>query len=521
MLCLVAFWLQWSCAAAETFSLQMRSRDDITAEATFQETQIHPAKTLIVVIDMWDRHWCKTHSARGANMIPRMNETLTAARKLGIQVVMAPSDVLSSYEDYPQRAAMVAIPEHDEPPDIGFTPDPPPAGGDICECGPSAPCKASAAWTRQHPDLAIETDDLIADANNARELFNLCAERDIDTLFYVGVASNICVPQRAMGMLNMRRHGYRTFFVRDLVEAITANGLNPATRQPDPNFTPAKGSRRTECYLEQHVSPSIESRQLIAAAGLRPADKRPHVVFVIADDEYGTEKTLPDFAQAQLEPELRCTFLHANPSDRNDIPGLNALYDADAVVLSVRRRFLPATQMDHLERYLRAGKPLVAIRVSVSPFAESGGLARSADGQVVWQDFDREVLGCRYDFYDSKARESGSDVWLTPDAKGHPLAHGLGELNFHTPCWIYRVSPLEKDATVLLEGRWADDVPSQPVAWSRIRDSGGMFYTSLGHAEDFKRPAFTRMLKNAVTWALEAENIESPTPKTISISSTN
>jgi type 1 glutamine amidotransferase len=96
-------------------------------------------------------------------------------------------------------------------------------------------------------------------------------------------------------------------------------------------------------------------------------------------------------------------------------------------------------------------------------------------------------------------------VWLTPDAKEHPLARGLGEVNFHTPCWIYRVSPLEKDATVLLEGRWADDVPAQPVAWSRIREGGRMFYTSLGHADDFKRPEFTRMLKNAVHCVLKSE----------------
>jgi nicotinamidase-related amidase len=507
LLCLVAVWLQWNSAAtAETFTLQMQSRDAVTGEAAIHETQIDPAKTLIVVIDMWDRHWCKTHGARGANMIPRMNETLAAARKLGIQVVMAPSDVLAFYAEYPQRAAMLAIPQRDEPGETGFNPGSPPAGGDNCECGPGLPCKPGAVWTRQHPDLGIEAGDFIADGNNARELFNLCSERGIDTLVYVGVASNICVPHRAVGMLNMRRHGYRAYFVRDLVESITANGLDPASRQPDPNFTPAKGTRRTGCYLEQHVSPSFESRQLIAAAGLGPADKRLHVVFVIADDEYGTEKTLPAFAQAQLEPELRCTFLHANPSDRNDIPGLNALYDANAVVLSVRRRFLPATQMDHLERYIRAGKPLVAIRVSVSPFAESGELARSADGQVVWQNFDREVLGCRYDFYDSKARESGSDVWVTPDAKEHPLAPGLGQLSFHTPCWIYRVSPLEKDATVLLEGRWADDVPAQPVAWSRVRENGRMFYTSLGHAEDFNQPAFTRMLKNAVNWVLQSEN---------------
>ena len=72
-----------------------------------------------------------------------------------------------------------------------------------------------------------------------------------------------------------------------------------------------------------------------------------------------------------MDKDFRCTFCLARgnePPDRNDIPGLDALYDADLLVLSMRRRALPVTQMDHLERYLRAGKPLVALRVSVSPF---------------------------------------------------------------------------------------------------------------------------------------------------------
>ena len=68
-----------------------------------------PAKTAVVVIDMWDRHWCKTFTARVGNMVPRMNRTLDACRKLGIQVVFAPSDVVDFYRDFPQRKAMQAV----------------------------------------------------------------------------------------------------------------------------------------------------------------------------------------------------------------------------------------------------------------------------------------------------------------------------------------------------------------------------------------------------------------------------
>ena len=52
-----------------------------------QQVTVDPARTAVVVIDMWDRHWCTTYTARVGNLVPRMNQTLDAARKLGIQAV--------------------------------------------------------------------------------------------------------------------------------------------------------------------------------------------------------------------------------------------------------------------------------------------------------------------------------------------------------------------------------------------------------------------------------------------------
>ena len=111
----------------------------------------------------------------------------------------------------------------------------------------------------------------------------------------------------------MKRHGMRAVVVGDLVEAITANGCDPATKQKDLNFTPAKGSARVQRYLERHVAPTVESRQLIAAAGMDPhaGDQRPHVVFVAAEQEYDSRKTLPAFAAKYLGTDFRCTFVSA------------------------------------------------------------------------------------------------------------------------------------------------------------------------------------------------------------------
>jgi hypothetical protein len=363
-------------------------------------------------------------------------------------------------------------------------------------------------WTRQHPELVIAAEDMIGDADNAHELWNLCAAKNVDTLVYVGVASNICLCERDFGMFNARRHGFRTFFVRDLVEAVTANGVDPATLALDSNFTPAKGTEITERYLEQYVGASFESRQILTEAGFGPADKRPHAVFVIADDEYRTEQTLADFAKEHVEPHIRCTFVNSDPADRNSLLAVEAVYDADLVVLSVRRRFFPVQQMDVLERYIRSGKPLIVVRAGISPFAESGDLRRTGEGQVVWQDFDREVLGCVYNFYDAAARERGSDIWAVAQEEPHPILRGLGGLRFHTPAWIYRVRPLQKEAIVLLEGRWSDEIPPEPVAWTIPREDGPVFYTSLGHPDDFQRPEFNRLLKNAVFWTVSSASKE-------------
>jgi len=469
---------------------------------------VDPRKTAVVVIDMWDRHWCETYTARVGNMVPRMNETLAAARRLGIQIVFAPSETLDFYRDHPARKAMQAIPQQPLPERIEFNPPGPPGGRDCCECGPDRPCRSGLVWTRQHPDLKIAKRDLIVDCNNHRELLNLCGHRGIDTQLYMGVASNMCVIHRSCGVGNMTRHGQSCFVVADLVEAITANGCDPATKQKDLNFTPARGTARVQRYLEQQVAGTIESRQLIAASGRNPGDPRPHIVFVIAEMEYDTDKTLPAFAQKHLADEFRLSFVYAKGHQgdaRNDVPGLEVLYDADLLVLSMRRRALPVVQMDHLERYIRSGKPIVALRVSVVPFQ----LDAAPPGHVVWSAFDREVLGCHYRGYDAVSRTNGCDLWTLPEAAEHPILTGVEPTRFHSRCWLYRQRPLAETATPLLAGRWSDDVLPEPAAWTNTYQHARVFYTTLGHPDDFQLPQFNRLLENAVRWAL-ALPVEGP-----------
>jgi nicotinamidase-related amidase/type 1 glutamine amidotransferase len=481
-------------------AVQTRKQDGAVER---KRIELDPATTAVVVIDMWDKHWCRTYTGRVANLVPRMNRALDAARKLGIPVVFVPSDVVSFFAEFPQRKAMLSIPSYPEPAKTDLQAPPPPGPTDRCECGPDRPCKPGKAWTRQHPDLKIAPPDWIGDGNDGRELLNFCRHRGIRTLVYLGVASNICVQYRSMGLRNMKQHGLQVLVVSDLVQAISANGIGPDGK-PDRNFTPAAGSAQVQRHIERDLAPTIESRTLIAAAGMDPhaADKRPHVVFVSGEEEYETHKTLPQFAGQTLGADFRCTFLNATGPElkgHDDVPGLEAVDDADLLVLSMRRRALPVVQMDHLERYIRAGKPLVALRVSAAAFQLKTAPPR---GCVVWDRFDQEVLGCNYQGYNPKSRQTGCDVWIVNGSAAHPILQGVAA-KFHSPSWIYRQRPTALTATPLLAGRWSSEDPEEPVAWTNSYQGARVFYTTLGHPGDFQLAAFQRLLRNAICWAAD------------------
>jgi hypothetical protein len=68
---------------------------------------------------------------------------------------------------------------------------------------------------------------------------------------------------------------------------------------------------------------------------------------------------------------------------------------------------------------------------------------------------------------------------------------------------LYKVSPLEKGTAPLLIGAITGE-PSEPVAWTHTYGAkqARVFYTSLGHPDDFKNAEFRRLLLNGVAWAI-------------------
>jgi type 1 glutamine amidotransferase len=230
---------------------------------------------------------------------------------------------------------------------------------------------------------------------------------------------------------------------------------------------------------------------------------RPRVVFLIGEDEYKTEITLPALAHSEMESAgLRVSIIHASKDDPNDFPGMAAaLADADLVFVSIRRRTPPKEQLDALRAYLDSGRPLVGIRTACHAFA-----LRPKDklpaGRAQWPEFDPQVIGGHYtNHYGVGPRTS---IAVAPGAGEHPILRGVDAAGLIGNGSLYKVSPLEPGTTPLLLGTIPGQTP-EPVAWTHTYGpkQARIFFSSLGHIDDFDEPGFRRLLKNAVFWALD------------------
>ena len=228
-----------------------------------------------------------------------------------------------------------------------------------------------------------------------------------------------------------------------------------------------------------------------------------NLVFMIGEDEYLTWETLPEFAKSDVEPlGHQVTIIHADATDKNHFPGLvDALRDADLVLVSVRRRTPVKEQLDALRAYLDSGKPLIGIRTASHAFALREKDPAPDAAHAVWQAFDPEVFGGNYVNHYKAGPQT--QVSLAEGAAGHPILEGISVADLASACSLYKVSPLAPSAKPLLLGTIPDQ-PAEPIAWTHGYGSNhaAVFYTSLGGADDFGNPAFRRLLLNAFAWAL-------------------
>ena len=94
--------------------VETRKGSGVWREVSVQRP-ITPARSAVLVCDMWDAHWCRTAAERSALLAERIDELLREARSAGARIVHSPSDTLERYESTPQRQRMRDLPPVEPP----------------------------------------------------------------------------------------------------------------------------------------------------------------------------------------------------------------------------------------------------------------------------------------------------------------------------------------------------------------------------------------------------------------------
>ncbi len=221
------------------------------------------SQTAIIVIDMWDGHYCRSAAQRVGVMVPRMNRVLTAARNHGVMIVHAPSGTVNMYADTPYRKRMQQTPAAKPPEGWDFKKwrdlDPSrepalPVDTEECACDDPVVLTRVRQFSKQHPGLDVIGYDGISDSG--QEIYNFCEAEGITNVIIMGVHTNMCVLGRPFGIRAMVGLGRNVVLVRDLTDAM----YDP--RQP-PHVSHTRGTELVIEHIETHWCPSILSDDLL------------------------------------------------------------------------------------------------------------------------------------------------------------------------------------------------------------------------------------------------------------------
>lgn len=187
-------------------------------------------ETCIILVDVWDKHWCPTATERLSALAMLMNNTLAAARKMGVLIVHAPSDCMAFYEDYPQRKWVLQLPNVTLPADKPHVEPTFPL--DASDGGCDVPAQSYQAWHRENPLITIAEEDAISAGQDGRqtsqEIYNIMSARKIRNALYAGVHENMCIMTRPFGIKQLVKWDqFNVALIRELVDVMYNPLLSP------------------------------------------------------------------------------------------------------------------------------------------------------------------------------------------------------------------------------------------------------------------------------------------------------
>lgn len=280
--------------------------------------------------------------------------------------------------------------------------------------------------------------------------------------------------------------------------------------------------------------------QWVTYPGGEGPGKGKHIVLISGDEEYRSEEAMPQLGKIlSTQHGFTCTVLFAidpktgiiDPNNRSNIPGLEALASADLVIMALRFRDLPDEQMQHIDAYLKSGKPVIGMRTSTHAFNIPADKTYShysfnykGDKDAWAQGFGKLILGETWINHHGAHKKEGTNGIVVAQEKDHPILRGIKDGDVWGDTDVYGVRlPLPGDSKPLVLGQVVAGLepggapnaskndPMMPVAWTKSYQlpeggkEGKVFTTTMGSSTDLKYQGTRRMLVNAAYYLLGIE----------------
>ncbi|MBT6155031.1 MAG: hypothetical protein HOH82_10135 [Planctomycetaceae bacterium] len=287
--------------------------------------------------------------------------------------------------------------------------------------------------------------------------------------------------------------------------------------------------------LSQAADPWVEYK------GTEGPGKGKHIVLISGDEEYRSEEALPMLGQIlAIRHGFKCTVLFSinpkdgtiDPTNQTNIPGIEKLAGADLMILALRFRELPDSDMKHFDQYVNSGKPIIGLRTATHSFSYSRNkqspFARYSFNNGDWKGgFGQQVLGDTWiSHHGHHGRESTRGV-INPKNAKHPILTGVDDI--WGPTDVYGIRNLLPTDNILVRGQVLTGMkpsdkpvagqknqPMMPLVWTReytgtSGKTSRIVCTTMGASVDFESAGLRRAIVNASYWCTGMEKQISPT----------
>uniref|UniRef100_A0A7S3DAC2 Isochorismatase-like domain-containing protein n=1 Tax=Palpitomonas bilix TaxID=652834 RepID=A0A7S3DAC2_9EUKA len=180
----------------------------------------------LIVIDLWDKHWCTEGKRTMESLVCRMKDFLPQMRECGVPIVFSPGpELMNRYAGHSARLLAKKAPD---------VPGLKESNKDKRTDWPAMPTKSwytdrdggcskldprQEVWTRIHPSIEIKDGDFIA--VESKELQRILKWTGKKGFIYSGVHTNICIAvSRTYSLLRLADVGVETAIMLDMTDSL-------------------------------------------------------------------------------------------------------------------------------------------------------------------------------------------------------------------------------------------------------------------------------------------------------------